>query len=262
MNKVIVIEDEALIRKALILTVPWNEHKCEVIGEAGDGKEGIELAENLQPDIIITDINMPGIDGLTMIERLKESTAAEFIIFSGYSQFEYAKKAIKLGVHGYLLKPVDDDEFLQVLDETVEFIEKSRHYDEMQRELEMLDQSDARELFLKMAGTDSGNCKDKYVRDAIGYIKDHYAEEVTVKAAAEDLSMSESYLGKLFHVNTGYTFLEYLTMYRVQKACELLTRHDIKTYEVANLVGYQDARYFSRLFRKFTGMTPSEYKNR
>lgn len=259
MYKVVVIEDETLTRRGLILTIPWNEHKCEVIGEAGDGAEGIELAESLQPDIIITDINMPGIDGLSMIEQLKESTSAEFIIFSGYSEFEYAKRAIKLGVHGYLLKPVDDDEFLSVLDETVETIEKSRNYDKMLKEIDRLDQSDVRRLFSKTEK--SGTYKDKYVESAIEYIKSYYAEDVTVRSAAESLNMSESYLAKVFHSSTGYTVLEYLTMYRIEKAIELLHQGDMRTYEVANMVGYQDTKYFSRLFRKFTGMTPSEYRN-
>ncbi|MCQ2401983.1 MAG: response regulator [Lachnospiraceae bacterium] len=258
MYKVVVIEDETLTRRGLILTIPWDEHRCEVIGEAGDGKEGIELSEALQPDIIITDINMPGIDGLTMIEHLKDSTSAEFIIFSGHSDFGYAKQAIKLGVHGYLLKPVDDDEFLEVLDETVETIEKSRQYDRMLRDLDCLDQSDVRKLFA--VGENSGTGKDKHVDSVIEYIKNHYAEDVTVRSASESLNMSESYLAKVFHSKTGYTFLEYLTMYRIEKAIELLSEGDMRTYEVANTVGYQDTKYFSKLFRKFTGMTPSEYR--
>lgn len=261
MYKVIVIEDETLTRRGLVLTMPWSEHSCEVIGEAGDGKEGMELARQLQPDIIITDINMPGIDGLTMIEQLKETTPAEFIIFSGYSDFGYAKQAIKLGVHGYLLKPVDDDEFLQVLDETIESLEKNRQYDRMLRELDRLDQTDAR-TFFAAAEKSSGTYKDKYVADAAEYIRDHYAEDVTLRSVSEHLNMSESNLAKVFRSNTGYSFLEYLTMYRIGKAVRLIEQGERRTYEVANMVGYQDTKYFSRLFRKFTGMTPSEYRNR
>jgi len=260
MYKVIVIEDEAMTRRGLIQTIPWQEHDCEVIGEAANGLDGIALAESLRPDIIITDIHMPEMDGLSMIERLKESTDAEFIVFSGYSQFEYAKKAISLGVHGYLLKPVDDDEFLKVLDETVASVYKNANYDSLLKELDRLTNAEGIHTG-PLLKTGSATVKDRFVQSAKQYIEAHYNEELTAKIVADELNLSESYLTKLFRSNTGYSFLEYLTLFRVQTAMALLKQENRKAYEVAEMVGYQDAKYFSKIFRKIVGVNPTEFKN-
>ena len=261
MYRVIIIEDEFLTRKGLIQTIPWLEHGCEVVGEASDGQEGIELALQANPDIVITDIHMPGMDGLTLIETLKNQISCEFIIFSGYGQFEYAKKALDLGVRGYLLKPVDDDEFFRVLDETIQVIHRKRHYSKL---MEQIDAPEAKvHAFLeKYLEKDPTSCGERYLEDAVQYIRTHYGEELTGKTVAASLGISESYLGKLFRQHMGYTFLEYLTMHRIRVALDLLSQTDLKTYHIAEMVGYKDTRYFSDIFKKLVGVTPTQYRNR
>lgn len=261
MYKVIIVEDELMTRRGLIQTIPWTEHGCEVVGEASNGQEGIELALQANPDIVITDIHMPVVDGLTMIERLKNRINCEFIIFSGYGQFAYAKKALELGARGYLLKPVDDDEFLQILDETILTIQQKRRYHKL---IEQMDTKEAKmpsflEQYLQK---DPTSCSERYLTDAIQYIRTHYAQDLTGKTVAASLGISESYLGKLFRQQMGYTFLEYLTMHRIYVALDLLSTTDLKTYHIAEMVGYRDARHFSDIFKKLVGVTPTQYRNR
>src|SRR5690554_2261051 len=102
MFRIVVIEDEDLLRKGLVITTPWDECECQVVGEATNGLEGLELIKKLKPDIVFTDIKMSGLDGLSMIRKAKEFVNdTEFIILSGYNEFDYARQAIKLGVKEY-----------------------------------------------------------------------------------------------------------------------------------------------------------------
>lgn len=261
MYKIIIVEDELLTRKGLIQTIPWSEHGCEVVGEASDGQEGIELALQANPDIVITDIHMPVVDGLAMIETIKKQINCEFIIFSGYGQFAYAKKALALGARGYLLKPVDDDEFLQVLDDTIQTIQQKRRYQKLMEQVET-PETKVPSFLEKYLEKDPTSCGERYLVDAIHYIRNHYAEDLTGKVVATKLGISESYLGKLFRHQMGYTFLEYLTMHRIYVALDLLSQTDLKTYHIAEKVGYKDARHFSDIFKKLVGVTPTQYRNR
>ena len=112
--KVLVVEDEDVLRKGLILTTAWDKINAKVIGEADNGSDGYSLALRLQPDLIVTDVAMPGMDGLEMIKALVEKlTDIEFIIISGHAEFEYAQQALELGVKGYILKPIDPTKFLK-----------------------------------------------------------------------------------------------------------------------------------------------------
>lgn len=253
MINVLLVEDEELIRQGMRYTIPWDQYGCEVIGEAKDGAEGIEKILELKPDIVITDVKMPKMDGLTMIEQVREQVSCEYIILSGYDEFAYAKKAMHLEAHGYLLKPVDDDELEEVLKLTIHRIEEKR----------LVYQSFSEKKISELNGdyADMGNIQDKYLERALHVMKDHYQENLTLKSVADELYISESYLGKLFKNKMNYTFLEMLTLYRIRAAVQLLQEVDQKVYEIAYKVGYSDTKYFSKVFKKITGVKPMEIKN-
>lgn len=258
MNKVIIVEDETLQRHGLIQATPWQAHDCQVVGDAMNGADGLRLAMQLKPDIIITDIHMPDMDGLKMIERIKETVDCEFIILSGYGQFDYAKRAVSLGVQGYLLKPVDDDEFLDVLDKTVQIVAQKRQFHRLRDRYEQRCGNNIDSDYINM---DTSNITDRYLSEAIDYICRYYAQDITCSSVADELKISSSYLAKLFKANTGYTFLEYLTQHRIRRAMQLLSDTSLRTYQIATRVGYQDTRYFSDIFKKIVGVTPTQYRN-
>lgn len=243
MYKVILVEDEPIIREGLRTTTPWADYGCQVVGEASDAVEAEMLILQLKPDIVITDIYMPGVSGLQLIERVKGSVSCEFIIISGYDEFEYAQKAVYLGVKGYLLKPIDDNELKDVIQRAVESLHKARAPAAAEG---LLSDIDARERYLAKARV---------------IMEKRCSEELTLKTVADELWISESYLGKLFKSHTRYTFLELLTLYRMKKAVRMLTETDCKVYEIAVETGYRDAKYFSNVFRKTVGVTPSAFKN-
>jgi len=116
MYKVIVVEDETMVRRGIILTIDWAALDCVIAGEAANGEEGAELAVRLSPDIIVTDVKMPRMDGVEMITKLREQGCrAKFIILTAYSDFKYAQSALRLGVSDYLLKPLRDGDLEQAV---------------------------------------------------------------------------------------------------------------------------------------------------
>lgn len=260
MIRIVVVEDETLVKKGLILTTDWLKFDCEVVGDASNGLEGIEIITKMQPDIVLTDVRMPGLDGIEMIERVKaEGMKPEFIIISGYSEFEYARKAVKLGVRDFLIKPIDDEDLEQALKNTCDVIRDKQRINKIQNK--MNDISDSRVMLFKEYLLDEKK-EDDYVVRAVKHISLNYQKDISVKSVADSLFISESYLSRLFKVKVGQTFGDYLTYYRMKKACELLKRPNGKIYEVANLVGYKDQRYFSMIFRKLVGVTPKEFREK
>lgn len=255
-----VIEDEQLVRRGLILTTPWRDYGYEVVGEAENGLEGCRLAQEIRPDLIITDIRMPGMDGLEFIQQIQDKVDAEILIISGYNEFDYAKKAMKLGVKDYLLKPIDDQELEEVLKRVASDIRNKKIHQKVEANLSQVGDSKVM-LFKEYLLKNEMKVREKYVQEAIEYIDIHFAEEISIKDVSEQLKISESYLTRLFKTETGHTFIEYLTNYRIGKAIELLKDKSIKVYEVASMVGYSDSRYFSVLFKKYVGLTPSEFKD-
>ncbi len=261
MISIVIVEDESYIRKGMVMTTPWEQFGCKVIGEAGDGQEGYELIKKLTPDIIITDVNMPVMDGIEMLRKLEHVSNAECIIISGYSDFSYAQQAIKLGVRDYLLKPIDDDDFYRILNKVISYIEKKHSIEKQQEQIQLI--QDGKELLAKEEGFDTHyDSRQKYVMKAIAWIEIHYSENIGISDAALELKISESYLSRLFKSHMGYTFVEYLTNYRIKVAIQLLKDHHTKIYEVSEQVGYNDPKYFGILFRKKIGVTPMTFKNR
>ena len=267
MTKVLVVEDESIVRRDIVLTTPWEELGCVCIGGAEDAKQALEIIKEQKPDIIITDIRMPGMTGLELIEIIaelyamsEESRTCECIVLSGYSDFEYARQAMRNGVMEYLVKPVDDEELSQAILRARKRIESQKTADTLTKKLSEENESMIM-LFKEYNLGEQKGANARYVSQAIELITARYVGGITIEEAAEQLNISSSYLSRLFKQETGYTFVDYLTYYRIKIAVDLLKNPAVKVYEVADLVGYSDARYFSQIFRKITGVTPKEFRD-
>lgn len=259
MLKVVVVEDAALVRKGLIMTTSWEQNQCEVVGSAANGIEGEKLILEKRPNIVITDIRLPGKSGLEMIEAVKNKVNAKFIIISGYSEFEYAKKALSLNVTDYLVKPVDDRALSDALARAGNAVWADSLVERVQMGQESIESSPImlfREYLLYGTTT-----KSEYADGVIDYIRKNYASDISVKEIADSLSLSESHLSRIFKEETSYTIIDYLTYYRIRQACRLLSDPSIKIYEIANQIGYHDQRYFSAVFKRLVGLTPKEFRD-
>lgn len=246
MLKVLVVDDEVLVRRGIVLGIDWAARGCVLAGEAANGEEGLAAVERYSPSLIITDVRMPRMDGIEMLSRLRErGCRAHVILLTAYSDFTYAQSALKLGADDYLLKPFRNEELIAAIDKV------------RQKERELTDLSPADSLPLAKGD------KSKYVLQALQYIAQHYADtDISITTIAQYLQVSEGHLSHVFKKETGYTVINYLTQYRVHRSLELLKDCRRKVYEVANAVGYRDVTYFGSTFKKLVGMSPSEYQDR
>ncbi|MBD5133680.1 MAG: response regulator [Clostridiales bacterium] len=249
MLKVLVVEDEELIRKGIVLAVDWAALDCVIVGEASNGEEALDAVERYAPSLIITDLKMPKMDGLEMLRRLRErGCTAYVIILTAYDSFEYAQSALRLGAVDFLLKPFHDGDLEQAVSNLRRRVQSPAP----------AQSAAAPPLFQELKKGD----KSKYVLGAMDYIGAHYNDPgISVGAIAQHLGLSEGHLSHLFKKETDYTLLNYLTRYRIHKAMELLRDCRAKVYEVAEQVGYKDITYFSATFKKLVGVSPSEYQD-
>ena len=246
MTKVLIVEDEEMIRKGIILTINWKSLNCEVVGEASNGIEGLEATKKLNPDIIITDIKMPKMDGLEMLRQLRQAgNNTDVIILSAFNTFAYAQNALRLGAVDYILKPFHDGE----LERTIKLITNK---------LGMSEEKTSEDEFPYVPPEH----KSKYITETMEYIKMHYNDpDICLASMAQNMEISEGHLSHVFKKETNLGPLNFLTHYRIYQAKLLLADCRIKIYEVAERVGYKDIGYFSAIFKKIAGTSPSEYQN-
>ncbi len=255
MYQVYIVDDAVLTRKALVMTMPWDQWGCVVVGSADDGEKAFADILEMEPDIVITDIRMVRVSGLELIGRCRvEGIQSQFIIISGYNEFEYAKAALKMEVLDYILKPIDDEELHRAVEKAVQRIGESRALMAERREQE-------REMKSLLLEYDEKNM-NAYLRKALEYVGEHYSRELSIRNVAAYLAISESYLAKLFKVELKITFLEYVTRVRMRRAMELMRDKNMPIYEVAERVGYRDYRHFSSTFKKLAGVGPKEFQMR
>lgn len=251
MYRVVVIEDEEAIRKGIIMSIDFSALNCILIGEAGNGVEGIKLIQEKKPDIVITDVTMPLMSGIEMIEQTLEYNYTSIII-SGYDEFSYAKKAIKLGVCDYLMKPIDKEELNNVIQSIVSGFDLSSKISELLKEKNQIEHIQLLETL---------NKEDHLVDKIMEYINLHYSEKIFLSDIADVLNYSESLLSKRFRRVTQMTFNEYLNRFRIQKSIEYMKKGTYGLTGISDICGFSDYKYFSTVFKKYTGYTPSQFTN-
>ncbi len=402
MYKILVVDDEYLVRTGITETIDWTSHGIKVVGTAVNGEDALEKIQQLKPDIILSDIKMPVMDGMQLVEALyNKGYDGIIVMLSGYNDFEYAKSTLEKGVFKYLLKPIDNDELLSAVLQAAEKLAKRRKmesimsdvsvgisviknsltdsvfhgtYDRntihdklslydlpyinrgvvlyckadvsadgdekvrqaldcVEKEIENIlaeyqtisSHSDKRVAFatsltdadalekslvdmfcryekqhkvlmsvgiseifdnfdkipaafsvakfiagnrayaingVKVArpGDEQNRAYRRYIADALKYISEHYGDpELKIKNVADSLYISESHLMHLFKQELKKTFNTCLTEYRIMIAKKLLAEEKYKVFEVGEMVGYIDMKYFGQVFRKLVGTTPGDY---
>lgn len=253
MYSVLVIDDNKITVQAIVQATNWQALDCYVAGMGYNGAEGLELLEKLKPDIVITDIRMPGYSGLEMMETMiKKGLDSNYIIISGFSDFEYARKAIQLGASDYLLKPVLTSDLEKAIQTVITQIRKSS-------KKENADDDDELDIQIKQIRQGTGSYS-VLVQNALFYIDQHITEVISLSSIAKEMSVSTSHFSKCFKRETGIGFSNYLTMVKMQQAKLLLRNPQNRIYEVANMLGYHDYSYFFQVFKKQYGYSPSDEK--
>lgn len=243
--KVLIAEDESLQLAGIANMVLRISNKFEVVAQAQTGVQALELADEHLPDVVITDIQMPQMGGIELIEALRDRLpGTQFIIISGYSEFEYAQKAISLGVAAYLLKPVDPDELSDAL---------SIVYSALQLQNKAYEAA-----FTSLIASES----PRHIAEALKeYLYKHFNETINLNLVASSLGYTPSHLTKLFQRYCGVSPIRFITIQRMTKARYYLKyRLDFTIRQIGEMTGYEDPCYFSRVFRKENGTSPLEYR--
>ncbi|WP_310603488.1 response regulator transcription factor [Anaerosporobacter sp.] len=257
MYKVIIIDDEPIIVEGLQKIIPWEKWNCNVEAVAYNGVDGLELISRVKPDIIISDISMPQMDGLSMIASVKSQFPnLEIIILTGYRNFDYARQAINLGVTRFLLKPSKMDE----IEEALTFI--TNQLGEKKEETSALPNDEENEQDQEQEEHTEENPAGKFiVKNAVRYIEEHYQEKLKLSDVADQVYVSQWHLSKLLNRHTQQNFSEILNNVRIEKARELLKDPALRIGDIAEEVGFLDIAHFSRVFKKQVGKSANDYRN-
>lgn len=370
MYKVFIVEDEELLRNGMRNNVKWKENGYEFCGEANDGEEALPLIRKILPDIMITDIKMPFMNGLELSRIVKkEMSDMKIIVLTGYDEFDFAREALSIGADEYILKPFsasklidalngichkiqedkkkkiwnyekyiverdlvkklkskennisedfykNDNENIEeffkfgkleqieiFLDEYVKRLESASAHsyiynyytlmnifmiaakfvrnmnediDEILPEMNDMEvfclninstdelKKNINHIFFKIVSFRDNHKVDKYgkvIEEAKNFIRKKFmSPDLSLNLVASNINVSPNHFSTIFKNGTGEAFIDYLTKLRINKAKEYLNSSPMKTYEIAESVGYSDSHYFSYIFKKITGLTPSEYR--
>lgn len=236
--KIAIVDDESKIRLGLAKMIEQASPLYKISGSYTDGDEALrELKTNIV-DVLITDIRMPSMDGLQLIEHLRGlNPDLKIIILSGFRDFDYARTALRSGVEDYLMKPVNRDELYRLLEKLAKSLPEST-----------------------ATGAEQTG-QSRIVSLIVKEIEETYYQEFDLTVFSDKAGLNPNYIRQLFKQHRGQSITDYIMHVRVEKAKELLKYNlELKIYEVGEHVGYPDSVYFNRLFKKIAGMTPKEYK--
>lgn len=240
---VLIVDDEPYMVDYMKTLVDWEKYGFQKVLTAGGGSLARDLLMQHQPELLITDIKMPKISGLDLSAWIDENGyVTKVIIISGYSDFEYAKRALRYGVSEYVVKPVLKEDFVEVLERVIG------------KRMEGTDRSEA--------AYEEGRDKNAVVAYVKRYIGENYEKELSLDMLGALVHLHPAYLSKIFKEISNTNLSGYITEVRLQKAVELLEQTDLKIREVMCRVGYHKSQYFSGLFKEKYGVTPKEYRMR
>jgi YesN/AraC family two-component response regulator len=251
--KAILVDDEAIIREGILRMINWDGLGVEVIADCPNAYLALDVMRDAAPDILMTDVKMPGLDGLALIERaLAINPRLECIVLSGYDEFDFARNAMRMGVREYLLKPCSQAEMESALTRALQRIQSRPN------EISTLDSLPA------LDNAAVPHVRRAFVEQMAEYVQRHYQRpELSLQYLADNVAhMNADYIGKEFTREMGMKFSTYLMRERMERAKRLLAApQELRIYEIAEQVGLgHNPQYFSRLFYSYEGLTPKAYR--
>lgn len=241
--KILIAEDEPRAMRGLKNLITSISPEYQVVAEAADGRQALELMQRTQPDVVFTDLKMPYMDGMALIRAAKAmELEADYVIVTAYEEFEMARQSIGLGVFEYLVKPITMEEVQLVLGRLTA---RRSHMEKMAEPVSALREQypDAHPL----------------VRKTLNIIEECYASRLNQGELAARLGISQEYLCYLFNKDVGEPFSKFVKKYRIEMAKKLLASETVSKEEVPYSVGFSDPKYFGKVFRELTGISVTEY---
>lgn len=252
--KLLLVDDEFVALKALKKRVDWVKYGFSEVFTAQDGASARELLAQHHVDLVLCDIEMPGENGLELVEFIKQRyPKTSCIMVTCHADFEYTRRALKSRVIDYILKPIDYEELDGILLKFIEEHEQNENKEALQKVVEQTQQSKGMSEVVQAAN------RIEVVKQ---YIEDHIREKIYIEDLAKLIYVNDQHLMRIFKKSTGQSVTEYITERRVVIASHLLKDTDYSINFVADCVGCENYSYFTKLFKKYTGFTPREYRNK
>lgn len=251
MYKILLAEDDADMRFIYSRMSVWKDSGFVIAKEVSNGRDALAAVKGEKFDLVLTDIRMPFIDGIQLLEKMNElgiSTAVVFI--SSYDEFEYARKGLVLGAFDYLLKPVNEQKLGDMLKRVGDKIAEQKC------------QNTFADYVLSALEALGKRAEDSFTQDICAYFSNTSCRDISVEQAAEHFGFSRDYFGKMFRRQIGESFSRFSTIVKIEYAKELLRQSGLKTYEISEELGYSSADYFTKVFKDITGISPAQYKQR
>jgi YesN/AraC family two-component response regulator len=247
--RIILIDDEPWALAGLRKIFKWHEKLFEIVAETTNPIEALDLIRSKKPDAVFTDIRMPDISGIDLMKIIRsEGLDTEFVIISGFAEFSYAQKSIRLGAFDYCLKPLHLKEADTLIKTLWEFLEQKG-----QRLKNNNEQKD-----IPVSGT--GEYINPDFLELLAYINIHFPKKLYLSSLAEKFHLNPTYCSELFKKTTEKTFSEYLSELRIGNACRLMELTCMSIEQIAYKTGFNDYNYFNKVFKKITGQTPLKYR--
>lgn len=256
MIKVLVVDDEHLIRRGIAKIIGEITATHLAVTQAANGEEALAFMAAIPFDLLLTDIKMPKMGGIEFLKRSsREYPAVVKIVLSGFDEFDYVREALRNQVEDYLLKPVDEGELKMAVVKAARLVLASRS----------TDPTGCKEFFERFAlpetaGAREANRTGTTIKLVKTYLKKNYQKHISLESAASFACVNPNYLSEMFRRETGITFVDYLTQVRIEAAKKILLDPRIRAYEVGLKVGYDDPVYFSKVFKKFVGLSPKDFR--
>ncbi len=237
MLNVYIADDEVWIILGLKKLLDKLNIGAYVIGTANNGLTAKEEIGHFKPDVVFADIRMPGLSGLELLQAIPEvSPESKVVIISGYAEFSYAQEAVQHHAYDYLLKPIKPEELSRVM--TAIINERDGVTDEERMPV----------------------VSDRMIDNVLSDIREHYMEDISLTSLSAKYNISMGHLSKLIKEQLSVNFSDYIASLRIQRAKELLRDDSLSIQEISEIVGYNDYFYFTKVFKKVEGISPSKYR--
>jgi two-component system, response regulator YesN len=247
MYEVVLVDDDVIVIEFLIKVIPWKDYGFQVVASFQDSKEALAFMQENPYDVLITDIGMPKLNGIELIEQLKKSNINSYnVILSCHDEFTFAQQAIKLEAYDYILKEsMEESNIMALLERLKNKLDQDSLISNQQLKVTK---------FLEMT------TKNEDVLKAQTYVQTHIGEKISLTEVADHLHLNSSYFSRMYKKETGEGFVEYVTRLKMEKAIELLDLTKNSVEQIAYELGFESKSYFLKTFKKFYGVSPKSYK--
>ncbi len=269
---ILIVDDEIIIINILKETIDWNSIGISQVFSAYNAFEAKKVLEQHLIDIIICDIEMPQENGLNLLEWVKKHYPHVLnIILTAFPNFNYAQSAIAIGVYKFLVKPIVFADLVKIVQEAVDKRKKEMLKDKLRKYGEyLIEHSDFKVpveeqldiMVNKLKEPNADNSKEQSVVNIVkNYLEQHFNDNISRKDIESLVHLNEDYLNRVYKQSTGYSLMEYIQYYRIMVAKRMLVNSKMSIGDISTQIGYDSPAYFSKIFKKFTGVTPAEYRN-